>query len=156
VTQAGYAEEFEIKTSVSDFQADFRKRVGWGRSALKHDILAGRVDMGKWTLPRRFWFVVPAEIADQVKGEVPDHAGLMVAVPPGGRVPPGGGGGVPRGRPVVLLTRVKGAPVVGGARKLPPAMLARLCGSLAWRYWPLWREQREQREQWESKLSINR
>lgn len=64
VTKSGYSSEFEIKLSVSDFNADAKKgSVG----NTKHD----QLQAGK--LANSFYFVMPQEIADKVV--IPGWAG---------------------------------------------------------------------------------
>jgi len=139
VTTAGYAVEYEIKTTRADYEADFCKTVGYSfRSNVKrkHDVLAGRADAGCWTLPRRFWFVVPAPFASSVK--VPAHAGLLAATPTKQ---------LWIGGPNLTLTRLKEAPTIRGAKKLSDVLKRRLIQSLAFRYWDLWKDQ------WDAGLS---
>lgn len=83
ITKAGYAEEFEVKVSVSDFKADSKKaddgHTVWRHGVrevvrgpmTKHECLAARDPKG----PCRFWFAMPEEIAEQV--EIPEWAGLI-------------------------------------------------------------------------------
>lgn len=81
ITKAGYAEEFEVKVSVSDFKADGKKeRSGYAYeegklrkipATTKHDRLAARDPKG----PSRFWFAMPEKIAEQV--QIPEWAGLI-------------------------------------------------------------------------------
>jgi hypothetical protein len=84
LTSADFVDEYEIKMSVADYRADFKKQYeqsrNWNRELKqwdqievrnKHAFLAGD-ERG----PNRFWFVVPSEIEDKI--EVPPYAGLMV------------------------------------------------------------------------------
>lgn len=92
VTKAGFAVEFEIKTSMADFKADALKqkdtrvaRDGWdivrdefgkmvfNEGQKKHDQLAARCTHG----PSRFYFVCPEEVL-QVS-DMPEWAGLIWA-----------------------------------------------------------------------------
>lgn len=61
--------EIEIKVTVADFRHDRKKRKWW---------LADDVSRG---LPERFYFMVPPAIADKVKPELPDGAGLLTIKP---------------------------------------------------------------------------
>ncbi len=73
ITSAGYAIEYELKISRKDYLADFRKcRRAWSTRTMeqKHTLLALRTG---W--PSRFYFVMPAGLADQV--QIPEHAGLI-------------------------------------------------------------------------------
>lgn len=91
ITKAGYAEEFEIKISVSDFKADalkgpseheklrmqfvspaYLEKTGFDERT-KHQRLAAGDARG----PCRFSFVVTPDIASKI--EVPEWAGLYVA-----------------------------------------------------------------------------
>lgn len=67
VTTARYTIEYEIKTSVSDFRADFKKS--------KHDRLAGKCP-GRWR-PTRFFFAFPENLIDAVTPNVPAYAGII-------------------------------------------------------------------------------
>lgn len=64
VTKSRYAYEYEIKVTLADFRADFKK--GW-----KHRQLVDRVTAG----PSRFWYVAPAGII--LHNELPFYAGLL-------------------------------------------------------------------------------
>lgn len=93
VTKAGYAVEFEIKTSVADFKADAKKQKdgrawrdgrGYARDERggfiystenKHQQLASRCIHG----PSRFYFVCPEGVL-QVS-DMPEWAGLIWAYP---------------------------------------------------------------------------
>jgi hypothetical protein len=71
IRRSGFMDEVEIKRTVRDFRADFKKtaRHGWN----KHDALAA----GK-TPANYFWFLMTEELADKVKDEIPDHAGVYI------------------------------------------------------------------------------
>ena len=83
VTKAGYAVEYEIKLTVSDFRADQKKgRNRWlheGRRytgktrEVKHEMI------GDTNGPTRFFYVVSSNIEAAVKDELPEWAGLIVA-----------------------------------------------------------------------------
>src|SRR5690606_6291621 len=64
----GYAREYEIKTSRSDFLAD-RRKSHLGR--VKHDELAEGATCG----PTRFWFVTPVGLLTE--GDIPEWAGWI-------------------------------------------------------------------------------
>ncbi len=70
---AGEVTEFEIKTSLSDFRADFKKP--------KHAAFAKLFERGlylphaKEALPNRFYFVLPAALGIN---QVPSYAGLLL------------------------------------------------------------------------------
>jgi hypothetical protein len=63
VTKFGYAVEYELKISRSDFKADFKKP--------KHKLF----NKGQGGMISKFWFVVPQGLVK--KSEVPAYAGLM-------------------------------------------------------------------------------
>lgn len=78
VTRAGYATEFEIKTSLADFRVDAKKsREKWVQAMQtttterKHDLIG--LDAG----PSRFFYAVPKAIKDAVEAELPEWAGLV-------------------------------------------------------------------------------
>ena len=84
VTKSGYAHEYEIKLTTSDFRADAAKRSGprWRyRNGLwenlgtvsKHEQLRDAPDKG----PSFFWFVAPAGLL--ALEDIPDWAGLIEA-----------------------------------------------------------------------------
>jgi hypothetical protein len=62
-------EEIEIKTSRSDFLADFRKTVGRGR--MKHDAL----QKGQLTA-NYFCFLVPHDLLSKIQDDIPEYAGI--------------------------------------------------------------------------------
>lgn len=68
LTPAGLITEYEIKTSRSDFKADFLKECPGTHS--KHDLM-----MEKQSSCNRFYFVVPKKIVQL--HEVPGYAGLI-------------------------------------------------------------------------------
>jgi len=74
--RSGYAEEFEIKVSRSDFFADRKKRYKHRTYAL---VLSGGIP--EWgaisRVPNRFSFVVPEYLGITEK-DVPEHAGLYL------------------------------------------------------------------------------
>lgn len=91
VLKSGYWHEYEIKLSVSDYRADFRKKVtSWKKeSARKHDLYKSpdvlRFDSvygGGWRhkkllipKPATYHFVTPAGLLDGIT--LPDHVGLI-------------------------------------------------------------------------------
>ena len=72
VTNAGYATEYEIKLTRSDFLADAAKR---DRLGLKHD----RVHAGDPAGPSRFYYVMPEGLV--APEDVPAWAGIKTARP---------------------------------------------------------------------------
>ena len=68
VTQGRYLYEIEIKRSLSDFRANRRKPF--------HKIRDLGVE-GPNPYPKMFWFLVPNELVEKVKPEVPKWAGLL-------------------------------------------------------------------------------
>lgn len=72
VSRALYSAEYEIKTTVSDFGADARKRPQWGDDRrTKHERLAAGDTVG----PNRFYFVTPEGLVPLDR--VPIWAGLI-------------------------------------------------------------------------------
>lgn len=68
-TTSRMVEEIEIKTSRSDFLADFRKTVG--RSRLKHAALeSGQL------LANYFCFLVPHDLLTKIQDDIPDYCGI--------------------------------------------------------------------------------
>lgn len=64
-----YVEEIEIKTSRSDFLADFRKTIGARR--VKHTELKN----GK-LLANYFCFLVPHDLLSKIQDDIPDYCGI--------------------------------------------------------------------------------
>jgi hypothetical protein len=84
VLKSGYTAEYEIKLSISDFKADFKKSDQlWHRDytkrgeVKKHDELSG--ETSHKSRPNYFSFVVSEEVADKVRPLIPEYAGLMIA-----------------------------------------------------------------------------
>lgn len=82
VTKDKYSHEFEIKISKQDFLADFKKKIDYSWvdgqytkiNKTKHQLLAE----GYKKAPNRFYFVMPEEIYNQVKTEIPSYAGIYI------------------------------------------------------------------------------
>jgi len=124
VTKSGYAREFEIKMTVSDFRADAKKRhrsrwdweareVKAGRK--KHDMLDQHAPEG----PTQFWYVTPPALL--TLNAIPAWAGLIEAHkhPRFGRV---------------HLREVKAAPRVH-SEKVPEKIMAHARSVFYYRYW---------------------
>ena len=83
VTKAGYAQEYEIKLSVSDFRADAKKTrgpiwvrtLGGGWSATPGQAKHTRLQQADSKGPTRFWYVTPAGLLANVT--LPPWAGLI-------------------------------------------------------------------------------
>ncbi len=71
VMRSGYAEEIEVKLSVSDFKKDFEKTDWHGKP--KHE----SIQAGEY-YANRFYFYVPFTIAEKVRELVPDYAGFII------------------------------------------------------------------------------
>lgn len=120
IHESGWADEVEIKVSVSDFRREFKTK------AKKHRSLVEGVP--KWRgglalqphIVRRFWFAVPEKIMHQVLPLVPEHAGLIV-------VHPGFWSGEPR--------KVIKAPNLKMSRQLTPEERRAAVESVYHRYW---------------------
>ena len=65
VTKDRYLVEIEIKRSVSDFRADFRKRHRINRDSNIADF------------PKQFYYLTPKELAEKLLPKIPEWAGLM-------------------------------------------------------------------------------
>lgn len=70
VTRAGHLLEIEVKRTVSDFRANADKRHVVNRHLWLHH----------W--PKLFWFLVPPHLAEKVRPELPDFAGLLTTFGP--------------------------------------------------------------------------
>lgn len=117
ITRAGYAHEFEIKVSRSDFLADFKKEkhslYESGASRLKPSWHTNHPGL---EIPGRFWFVTMEGI---VKTEdIPAYAG-WIEVRPGG-----------------YLKEIKRAPQVH-REKASEAYRIKALHSMMFRYWQL-------------------
>lgn len=85
VTKSGYATEYEIKITLSDFKNDARKQQvqyekndGWKKyTENKHDLLSAGCDRG----PSRFFYCVPKSLVEQIEPLLPDWAGLISFFP---------------------------------------------------------------------------
>lgn len=84
VTKAGYAVEYEIKLSLSDFKIDAKKTQRRFENSNetekwkiidenKHDLLSDRCERG----PSRFFYCIPDELIDQIHPILPAWAGLL-------------------------------------------------------------------------------
>ena len=71
VSKAGFITEYEIKVSRSDFLADFR------RKRKKHIYLKGAKTF-KTRTPNYFYFAVPEVLSNNLFGNVPYYAGLVI------------------------------------------------------------------------------
>ena len=69
-TTAGYWYEVEVKISLSDFKADFKKEN-------KHKLLREHGWVGKFAVPNYFSYCVPAHLVEKVEPLVPAYAGLI-------------------------------------------------------------------------------
>lgn len=65
VTKDRHLIEIEIKRSAGDFRADFKK---------PHRINQA---LNSQTLPRQFYYLMPKDLAEKLKDQIPSHAGLM-------------------------------------------------------------------------------
>jgi len=126
VTKAGYAHEYEIKLTRSDFRADAKKgskghyRVKDGRymrdERTKHELLAAGID----DAPKHFYFVVPTDLV--ALDEVPDFAGLIYAEKVHGRT---------------MLREQKRAPILSRT-KVSESVVRQMARNASFRYWRLW------------------
>jgi hypothetical protein len=65
VTASRFITEIEIKRSVSDFRADAKKHCRRNR------------DLYPQLIPKQFYYLAPADVADKILPQIPDWAGLM-------------------------------------------------------------------------------
>jgi len=79
--RSGYAIEYEIKLSMSDFYADrtkqktmYSRQTGEMYTANKHAMLSRKDER----CPNRFAYVVPESLQDQVQAALPEWAGLLI------------------------------------------------------------------------------
>lgn len=90
VKESGYILDLEIKVSLSDFKADFKKKkheilqngfiVSEGSKARKEKDILVWYKKGDTILidrPNRFYFCVPETLLEKVKNLLPDYAGLF-------------------------------------------------------------------------------
>ncbi len=126
MTKRGYASEYEIKTSVSDFRADARKGCNRNRfhghrlvssvQENKHELLAAGDTRG----PKQFWFVTPEGMIEAK--DVPDFAGLIYIVA--------------RRNGGYLIPNVKPAPVLHKT-PIPNATIRHVASIFYHRFWSL-------------------
>jgi len=81
VSKPMYWQEFEIKLTVADYKADFRKAYKWGAKIKKHVAYARsqEIRINRRILcpkPRQFWFVFPEGMVPV--SEVPQHCGVLL------------------------------------------------------------------------------
>lgn len=134
VHATGFMEAVEIKVSVSDFKREFTDK------AERHERLLKGIPKYNYTtrstaelVPdysnpkphtiKRFWFAVPADIAEAVKALVPEHAGLMVVHE------------LPRKRYAIIVA--KPAPTLKHHRKLEAHELQGIYRLGYLRYWDM-------------------
>jgi len=72
ITENRYLLEIEVKRSLADFRANWKKRHVASRAAI----------VARW--PKQFWFLVPLELVDAVRPLLPDYAGLLRGPAPDG------------------------------------------------------------------------
>lgn len=119
VTQSGYAYEFEIKLTGSDFERDKAK----DRHVCLQDTHEGGIEgrrVGTWrgVGPSRFFYVVGPDV-DLDRIEVPDYAGLIDAS---------------SHRLILTGTKMTDAPRLHG-NKVEEDVKEYLSRGLMWRYW---------------------
>lgn len=72
IRKSGFVDEIEIKRTVSDFRADFKK-TNYSGTRTKHAMLAA----GE-LIPNYFYFYTTDDVYEKIKDEIPDHAGVAV------------------------------------------------------------------------------
>ncbi len=128
--KSGYVDEIEIKRSVADFRADFRKTI-------KRETLGPREHWRSWSaygdhpkhmalrdgeaFSNRFSFLMPEEIANKV--DIPHYAGLYVYRND-------------------RVTEIKRAPLLHKG-KLSEAKQIEIGRKMCYRYWSVRREERK-------------
>lgn len=115
ITQAGYIYEYEIKTSISDFKADFKNK------RYKHMLLDEKRKISYGNIPRKFYFVCPEGLLDV--NDIPPYAGLIY---------------VYVGEYDTWLKTIRDAPTNRHAAKISAKDKERIFVSLYWRYINLW------------------
>ena len=74
---SGYLIEYEIKLSVSDFRADFKKKKKIDRRLIKSPMQTRHEFLLSGKGANRFYYVLPDEVYQKVKDELPKWAGLI-------------------------------------------------------------------------------
>lgn len=67
ITHGRHLLEIEVKRSLADFRANFKK----------HHFINRKIFIGDPRWPRQFWFLVPHNLAEKIEPMVPDWAGLL-------------------------------------------------------------------------------
>lgn len=112
VTKAGYIYEYEIKTSVRDYRADFKKE--WKHQRYGEGLFLDSKN-GYRRGPNRFFYAVPEGLIDP--SDVPDYAGLIYVR-----------------EKACFNEEVKPAPT-RHREKITASQWWDLCRKLMWRYW---------------------
>jgi hypothetical protein len=101
ITHGRHLLEIEVKRSLADFKANFKKL----------HFINRKIFIGDPRWPRQFWFLVPYAIVDKIEPMVPDWAGLLRGPGPGD---------------TQQLYSVRQAPVNRASEKLSALEVARL------------------------------
>jgi len=137
ITKGRYIHEFEIKTTVADFNNDFKKyrdrnmythpnpilsnnKIQYGHLR-KHEVLNGTHQLE--CMPKKFYFAVPDKMIDP--NDVPEYAGLIY-VSMSKR---------PRDMPNYKYSVQKKAPDIFGARPIDDSRMQKIMLSLSYRFW---------------------
>lgn len=74
---SGWCWEIEIKVSVADFRREFKTKSGKHAAILRgHTVgYSGRL---RPTIVRQFYFAMPVEVWEKVKGEIQEYAGVIL------------------------------------------------------------------------------
>jgi len=74
IQESGKVYEIEVKVSVSDFRREFETPT----KKTKHDaIQRGFITRSRPLILSRFYFAMPKDIYERVKGEIPEYAGVI-------------------------------------------------------------------------------
>ena len=78
VSKTGRIAEYEIKVSVTDFKADFKKKAKHNRLRMGQD-KPSVCGSAACSIPNYFWFVMPESVYKKLpENSIPEYAGLMV------------------------------------------------------------------------------
>jgi hypothetical protein len=127
IHKSGFMEEVEVKISASDYRREFSDRSF--DKFRKHSIFRGELEPGHGSSRvRRFWFAMPAELAEKLAGEIPEYAGLLSVKRAAVRSQ--------------CVTIVKKAPILRGSRKLEPEEQIAVLRLAHLRYWDVRRKEK--------------
>lgn len=126
VSEAGYGSEYEIKESLSDYKADFKKE---HHGANKHQIMGDHPDRCPM---KHYWFVLPENLLPVE--DIPEYAGVLWWIP--------------TDSVRVYLRVVRNAPRLGN-KPLDKRVLSHIKSVFGYRYWSM----REKLAQYDSQMA---